>query len=579
MATGCAGGGDKDGREAQTSDTLYTAEAAMEIYDQDPERALLIIDSARLMGNVDDDLATLLKAKVYSQSNSMQDLDTARQMLEGLMISDYVHDPNNREVVLDLLANTTRQQDNYEQCLRWTTEKADLCRRQGRETEALRTEAGMGVLLVELGDKEKGIDKLNRVIASLDGQRKTDEMDACIIALKSKIKVLRKLGREEEVIPLAQHIVNILSDYRKNHADYTANSYRLQDNDEDRESYCDYYTAQAQGYMAHAYASRADKTDSARYYLALFEKSTYGHTLYGRQFIAPTWCLLGDYDKMLATYNEVTAQMGADTLNGDYADILRGRAIAAKAMGNSTAAVGYWQRYAELRDLLNKQLQESKAHEYASRYKLQEERLNTERAEAARNRWGIIALSLGFTVIVVAVFVILLIRQLLYIHKKNAVLAKEITDRIAYEEKFHKLNAEKAFGKEVATQEPVNVAAATPEEMSDSELFEQLRALIVEEHLYLNPQFGRQQLMDRLHLSKESIGAAFSKGSQYTSLASFINELRLLHGAKLLVEHPEMSITEVAMASGFASNITFAHNFKERYALTPTNFREEKQQE
>ena len=82
--------------------------------------------------------------------------------------------------------------------------------------------------------------------------------------------------------------------------------------------------------------------------------------------------------------------------------------------------------------------------------------------------------------------------------------------------------------------------------------------------------------MDRMHLSKERIGAAFSKGSQYSSLAAFINEMRLIYGAKLLIEHPEMSITDVATASGFASNITFAHNFKERYALSPSSFREEK---
>ena len=107
-------------------------------------------------------------------------------------------------------------------------------------------------------------------------------------------------------------------------------------------------------------------------------------------------------------------------------------------------------------------------------------------------------------------------------------------------------------------------------------LYEYLRRFILKENLHLNPLFDRQMLMDRLHLSKERIGAAFSKGSQYASLAAFINEMRLIYGAKLLIEHPEMSITDVATASGFASNITFAHNFKERYALSPSSFREEK---
>lgn len=187
LAVGC--GGHENGRALQPSDTLYTAEVAMEVFNQDPGRALVIIDSALLVGNVDDNLATMLKAKIHNQSNKAQQLDTAQQMLEGLMESDFVKDPDKREVVLDLLVSTTRLRDDYEQCLRWATEKADLCREQGKKTEALRTEAEIGVILVELGEEKEGVERLNGVIASLEGQRQTDETDACIIAIRRKILV------------------------------------------------------------------------------------------------------------------------------------------------------------------------------------------------------------------------------------------------------------------------------------------------------------------------------------------------------------------------------------------------------
>lgn len=566
LLVSCTGSQTTPKHEAQPSDTLYTAEIAMDFYDQDPSRALVIIDSALLVGNVDDDLATMLKAKIYSHSNKEQHLDTARQMLEGLMESNFVKDPDKREVVLDLLVSTTRQQDNYEQCLRWATEKAGFCRQQGRETEALRTEAEIGVILVELGEEEKGIAKLNGVIASLEGQRHADEMDACVIAIRRKILVLKKLNRVEEVIPLSQHLIEIISDYREHYDQYTDNSYRMTTNKEEVEGYCDYYTAQANGYLAYAYAVLGD-TKQARQYLEMFEQSEYGQELYGRENIAPTWCLLGDYDKMLATYDEVTAQMGNDTINLDYAKMLRGRAIAAKAMNNPSVSADYWQRYAELKDLLHKQLQESKAHEYAARYQLQEERLNTEREQAAKKRMGLIAILLGVMLVIVAIFVFLLVQQLRSIREKNAVLTKEITEKIENEEKYL------SSIKEQADRQPDTTSVNSLPDCADSELFEQLRRIILEEKLFLDPQFGRQQLMDRLHLSKESIGAAFSKGSQYASLASFVNEMRLIHGAKLLTEHPEMSIADVATASGFGSNVTFSHNFKARYALTPTEFR------
>lgn len=420
-----------------------------------------------------------------------------------------------------------------------------------------------------MGNEEKGIAKLNGVIASLERQRHADEMDACVIAIRRKILVLKKLNRVEEVIPLTQHLIEIIGDYRENYDEYTDNSYRMPTEKEEVEGYCDYYTAQANGYLAYAYAVLND-TKQSRHYLELFENSNYGHELYGRETIAPTWCLLGDFDKMLATYDEVTEQMGNDTINLDYAKMLRGRAIAAKAMDNPSASADYWQRYSDLKDLLHKQLMESKAHEYAARYRLQEERHNTEREEAAKKRIGLIANLLGIMLLVVAIFVFLLVRQLRFIREKNAVLTKEITDRIANEEKY-RVSIEKQIDKQVDT-----VTKADLSTLSDSELYEYLRRFILKENLHLNPLFDRQMLMDRLHLSKERIGAAFSKGSQYASLAAFINEMRLIHGAKLLIEHPEMSITDVATASGFASNITFAHNFKERYALSPSSFREEK---
>ena len=562
---GCTNNGDRQGR----ADTLYTAEAAMEVFDQDPERALVIIDSGVAVGNIEDELSIWFKAKLFSQSNKEQNLDTARQMLEELMESDWAKEANNREMVLDLLVSTTRLQDDYEQCMRWATEKADFCRQQGNETEALRTEAEIGVILVELGEVEDGIAKLNSVIASLDGRRNADDLDACVIALRRKISVMKKLGREGEIIPLAQHLIEILDNYREHYTEYADNSYRMSTDKEEVAGYCDYYTAQAYGNLAHAYAS-LNKTKQARHYLDLYEKSDYGHTLFGRQAITPTWCLLGDYGKMLATYDEVTAQMGDDTVNLDYAKILRGRAIAAKAKGNNVAAIDYWQRYSDLKDTLNHQLLEGKAHEYAARYQLQEERLNTEREEAAKKRMGIIATLLGIMLIAAAIFVNFLKMQLRSIREKNAVLTKEITDKIKNEEDYL------ASIKEQADRQSKATTATDPSALSDSELFEQLRRIIVEEELYLDPQFGRQQLMDRLHLSKESIGAAFSKGSQYASLASFVNEMRLIRGAKLLVEHPEKSISDVATASGFASNITFSHNFKERYALTPTEFRTRK---
>lgn len=551
--------------QPQASDTLYTAEAAMRVYAYEPERALTFIDSALIVGNIDEDVAKLLRAKVYSQSLVEQRMDTAQQMLLELLESDYAKDLHNREVVLDLLGTIARDQYQIERQLHWATLKVECCREQGRETEALRTEAEIGYLLANLGEEEKGLAKLNGVIATLDGQRHTDEMDACIIAIKRKITVLSQLGRYEEVIPLAQRIIAIADDYREHYTEYTDNAYRLPHEEQQTEQYCNFYTAQAQAFLSRAYAQLDDK-DNARHYLSLLEQSDYGATLGSRKMVAPVWRLLGEYDKMLATFQELEEQMGTDTLNGDFAEMLYGYAQAAQAAGDFAASSAYWQRYARLNTLLNKELLESRAYEYATRYQLQEERMNTEReqAKAQNNRNLAIA---GFILVLLAVgFIVWLLVQHRAINRKNRVLVEQIAEAMKYKKKNEELgernepSGESGVGKEAKL------------ESADGQLFVMLSDTIRHERLFTDPNFGRQTLVDRFHLTERRIGAAFAHAG---SLPDFIRELRLEYACQMLAEQPEMSIGDIAAASGFSSLSVFSREFKRKLEVTPTYYREQ----
>lgn len=568
LLTSCTGKSDMQ-REPQPSDTLYTPEAAMRVFDYEPERALVIIDSALIVGNIDEDVAQLLRAKVYSQSLAEVQLDTAQQILLNLLESNYTKDPFNREVVIDLLFNIARNKESVERMLYWATQKADCCREMGNETEALRTEAEIGFLLTRLGEEVKGLAKINGVIANLEGQRSIDEMDACVISLKRKITVLSQLEREEEIIHEATRIIEIIDDCRLHYDEYADNSYRMPKSEIQIEKYCDFYTAQAQGFIARAYAELGEM-DSARRYLDVFEQSDFGKMLGGRRMIASTWCILGEYDKMLATYDETVLRMGDDTLNAEYAEILRGRALAAEAAGNPNASIDYWQRYAEINHLINKQLQESQAYEYAARYHLQEERLNTEReqAKAQNNRNLAIA---GFLLALIAiVFIVWLLMQRRAINRKNRVLVEQIAEAVKYKEKYRELSTKNHLSSSLSSH--ISPLTSSDADLSDEELFKQLGEVIRREQLFTNPNFGRQTLIDRFHLTERRIGSVFSYGG---SLPDFIRELRIQHACQLLSDHPEMSISDVATASGFSSLSVFSREFKRKLEVTPTYYREQ----
>ena len=547
--------------EPQPGDTIYTEKAAMAIYGDNPGRALTILDSAVIVGNLDADLAQMLRAKVLSRSTAELHFDEALKICEDLMQSDFVDNPANRENVLDLLITITRRRGDNEQWIRWSTEKVELCRQQGDETEALRTEAEIGFSLAKLGEEERGLAKLSGVIGALDEQRHFNEMDACIIALKRKINMLDILAKPESIIPLAQHIVEKIDDYRQHRDEYADGSFRMPPSDEQFYSYCNFYTAQAYGFLAKAYADLGDE-DTARHYITLFEESDYGKTFSGRMMASNTWVVLGDYDKMLAIYDLAEERLGNDTMNHDYASILHNRAFAAEAAGNYQAATDYWHRYLSIKEKLDRKQQEGQAYHYAARYKLQEERLNTEREQAKAQHNEILAWA-GFILVILSVgFIIYLLLQRRSINRKNRVLTEQIMESVKYKKQEFQNSQLQTSNSTLQTQDV--------DELNDEQLFDYLSDVIRNEKLFLNQNFGRQILMDRFHINERRIGAAFSCCE---GLPDFIRDLRLEYACQLMTDNPKISISDVATASGFSNLTVFGRDFKRKYEVTPTYFR------
>ncbi len=58
------------------------------------------------------------------------------------------------------------------------------------------------------------------------------------------------------------------------------------------------------------------------------------------------------------------------------------------------------------------------------------------------------------------------------------------------------------------------------------------------------------------------------------SLHTYIRRVRLEHAANALIFNPNSSISEILIESGFISNSSFTHAFKEYFGVTPTKWRE-----
>ena len=180
----------------------------------------------------------------------------------------------------------------------------------------------------------------------------------------------------------------------------------------------------------------------------------------------------------------------------------------------------------------------------------------------------------------IAIVVTALVVSLHYRRKYDPIF-RQLSELLSEQEKGV---APKAFGKPTyetvkTTGNPTDLAhkGAGEEdkvvEDADAELFTQLTDAIRNEQLYTMPRFGRKDLMKRFHLTGKRVSTAFSMAG--TSVPEFIRDCRLEYARQLIDERPDMTLVEIATVSGFVHASTFTVDFKNKYGVSPTKYREE----
>ena len=482
-------------RQPQPTDTVYTQQAAISIYGYKPERALQIIDSAVIVGNLSEVWGDVNRARIYSQSQMAEQLDsllggprgvrldTARAIGERLLQHDSLKtNPKLHQDVLEILIYTARLQEDSVRWLQRSRELVEECRKHGEETKALRTEAELGASLCYSGQQEQGLAKLDSVIVAIGSLElfRFYELDAFIIAAKRKIGVLSTLGREEETLPLARRIIELLDDYELHPDQYHDGSYREPQNDTKRADYIRFYRSQAQGFITAAYAALGDK-------------------------------------------------------------------------GNMTEAY----------EKIERTVRDATAREHQARYRALEQQMEAERQRADAQRNALIAWGAALLALLALCFVVVVYRKNRNIRQKNRVLAQQLTE---------------LYDTGVPRQTGDGLAPGGINDMSAEDLYRHIRDEVIRLQLYTDPGFGRQSIIERFHLTKDVASRVFSQGSDHSSISDFINNCRLDHARRLLVSRPDMSIADIATASGFGVRTTFTRSFKAKHGLTPSEFREQQEQ-
>lgn len=331
------------------------------------------------------------------------------------------------------------------------------------------------------------------------------------------------------------------------------------------------------------------RADAARYY-ADYSRSDYGQTLEGRIDGCEYLIAARRYAEAADNYTELDRfikewgyEYDLETIGLNLLPKFRANYLA----GREDTALRVAMQIAEVYDTALVRQKRSESAELATIYDTQGKERQIVEQRAKNHIVTTISIAVTIMALLILAFAIYVYREWSASRKKNLALVLQITEASEYKQQLRELKQAQAPQQpttsesdqhqeqtDLAKDETVSVNISDLTSLTDEQLFLCLRDLIENEQLYLKPDFGRQTLIDHTGLSKERLGAAFSQGSDSVSLPTYVRELRLDYAVRLMNNQPDMSIELVSQASGFANADTFTRNFRAKYGMTPTTYKQ-----
>ena len=492
--------------------------------------------------------------------NGMQFRDAYDLYVQLLGSEEVEADSEKKLRVLSSLSNTSELSGHKDMENKWLQQQLDLAKATGNDYYQAMALVSMGQNVFFEGDREKGIQYVNEAI-SLMANTDRDDADN-----------------------LTHGFLNLLTSLYSEMKDYDSALQTVERNLQLTMQGTRWGGAQSQQFIDRRMAlakkaallARMGRASSGSQQNAYFQRADSAYAAWKAvqyegnhtrdYFIVDYMKRRGLYHEAVTIYNDLIQRIRqqGDTLGEMMNTAMWGLADVYHQMGNCEQAVTLYEQVLEIQDTLKSRKARNSAQELAAVYHAQEQQQTIMQQEAENTRQRYLLFSVLAVMIAVTVLAAIVIVKNRVISRKNRFLAQQITEAVNYK---------KMYWEEKQTQKLAVAPDANIE--TNEQFFQHINEVIIREKLFLDPKFGRQTIMDRFQLSKERVGAIFSKGSEHAKLNSYVQQLRLEYAANLLIEQPDRSVIEIATECGFSSNTYFSDCFRQHFGMSPTNFRKE----
>lgn len=289
-----------------------------------------------------------------------------------------------------------------------------------------------------------------------------------------------------------------------------------------------------------------------------YEKTLYAMTPTGQFNILPYYVKTGNKARVeqLSERLEGIRQQQGDTISTLYRTLFTNKANLYKDLGDYRQAFAAATRAAVIQDSLVARERDSKAEEYEMKFKMQEAEIALQEKEANERIHLIIIVALVALLVLggLSLWRITVGRRRL--NERNRDLYETIQQMLEKEKEAEQ------------TLEKTPETALSPTQ----QLYQRIVRMMNEQKPYTDSNMNRDSMAQLLGTNYNQVANAIRECADGQSIGDYIEDWRLRHAAQMLVKTNE-SIGVIMEDSGFVSRSHFNTSFRERFKMTPSEYR------
>lgn len=534
--------------------SIYSEDSAMAIFVRNPDRALTLLDSAVLVGNLSPARHQYLEAMVWYNGKLRPDtcITLCQQLLEKRPWSGNfdVHDPVIFETIIySLMATAAFTEEDYPLIIDCAQKGVALAHgREDLKAEESDLTSRYGYALCEMGQIDAGLAAYRRADSLIAGKDSWECLITYSNISKRNIATLKEIGRYDEAESAAHNVIARMDRLMTDPSRFEGIPSGMLADSTTLRSFVDYSLLPVYSYLSDIALSQGN-TEESQHWVDLFLNSPLSDKHLESLNIIRSMIQLGRIQEARQRLAEIHAdyQTGRDTLTRKYQELIEQEAFANAASNDYKSAYLLECLAKVIEDSVEIQEDEQKLHQLATRFKLQEEQLLRQKAESRVRFWYTIAVaSTALVLLLIALFRWHDVRRKYHESKQELEKTSQALDE--------------AHGRIKQLQIDI-IESGEPSNVSEKEIYRRCLLLMSDSHCYEDTELSLDTMAKRVFTNRTYLSNAIT---HFTGLnfRSWLASYRIERAKEILEKNPEVTIDELSAHVGFESRSTFYRQFQ-----------------